>query len=237
MRLNGATDPDLPTMKVSIVIPTLNEASRIAEVVERTRQLGPSEIIVVDGQSTDETCRYSGAADKVLVSSPGRAVQQNVGAAEASGDVLLFLHADCRLAPDCLHSIGDCLGDDRFVGGCFQQHIDAPGLMYRVVERGNSLRVRVLKWAYGDQGIFVRRSVFEDLGGFPSVNLMEDLLFMKRLKKCGRIGLLPHTIHTSSRRWEQRGVVRQTLRNWWLIGLVHLGVSPDRLARFYPHVR
>lgn len=224
-------------MKVSIVIPALNEAPRIARVVECSRELEPHEVIVVDGQSTDDTCAQAAAADRVLASIPGRAAQQNLGASEASGDVLLFLHADSRLEPGCLGSIDRCLRDERFVGGCFRQRIEAGGFRYRALERGNDLRVRVLKWAYGDQGIFVRRCVFQELGGFPAVALMEDLLFMKALKRRGRIGLLQPAIHTSARRWERRGVIRQTIRNWCLIGLVQCGVSPDRLAHFYPPVR
>ena len=224
-------------MRISVVIPALNEADQIAEVVRSTRSLGDCEIIVVDGGSSDQTAEGACEADIVLTTPPGRAVQQNAGAAASSGEVLLFLHADCRLQTGCFEAVQSALQNPRVVGGCFRQRIDAPGWKYRLIEQGNSARVRLLHWAYGDQGIFVRRSIFEKLGGFPELNLMEDLFFTKRLKREGNIALLDPPIQISARRWQKKGLVRQTLRNWTLITLVHCGVSPDRLARFYPHVR
>ena len=223
--------------KVSVIIPTLNEADRIAEVIEQTRKLGECEIIVVDGGSIDQTLNAAQSADVCLTAPQGRATQQNAAAKAASGDVLLFLHADCRLEPGCLQAVCDSLQDDRIVGGCFRQTIDAAGVRYRLVESGNALRVKLCKWAYGDQGIFVRREVFEQLGGFPELRLMEDLFFMKKLKKAGRFVLLDARIHVSPRRWQQTGVIRQTIKNWTLITLAHTGISPNRLAKFYPHVR
>lgn len=225
-------------MVVSVIIPTLNEADRIAEVVERTRALGGGcEIVVADGGSEDGTLAAATRADLCLTVPPGRAIQQNAGAAASHGDVLLFLHADCWLEPEAVSAVRNALTDDRTVGGCFRQTIDAAGVRYRLLESGNALRVRVLKWAYGDQGIFVRRDVFERLGGFPDVRLMEDLLLMKRLKRVGRIALVESRIHVSPRRWQQQGVIRQTLRNWSLLALAHCGVSPNRLTRLYPDVR
>ena len=173
--------------RVSIIIPTLNEAERIAELVEQTRGIGDCEVIVVDGESDDETAEKALAADQVQTSARGRAIQQNAGAEAASGDVFLFLHADCRLNTGALDAVVDALRDPSVVGGCFRQHIDAPGVRYRLLEWGNALRVKLWKWAYGDQGIFVRREIFEQLGGFPDQALMEDLFLMKRLKKQGRI--------------------------------------------------
>ena len=222
---------------LSVIIPTLNESPQIAETVACTRALGACEIIVVDGGSTDDTRARAAGADRVLVTERGRALQMNAGAAAASGDVLLFLHADCRPEPGAFAAVAAALDDPRTVGGCFRQAIEAGGWRYRLMERGNALRVRLLGWAYGDQGIFVRRQVFHELGGFPRVPLMEDLLFMKRLKRRGRIRLLDARLHVSARRWQRSGVVRQTLRNWTLIAALHAGVSPDRLARFYPAVR
>jgi hypothetical protein len=161
----------------------------------------------------------------------------NAAAAASSGDVLLFLHADCRLADGAFAAITAALADPRTVGGCFRQSIEADGWRYRLVESGNALRVRTLKWIYGDQALFVRRSAFERLGGFPPVPLMEDLLFAKRLKRQGRVRLLEARVHVSPRRWQDAGLLRQTIRNWTLIAALHLGVSPERLARFYPHIR
>jgi rSAM/selenodomain-associated transferase 2 len=224
-------------VSLSVVIPTLNEAERIGPLISATRDVGECEIVVVDGGSTDATRDYAAGADRVLSTPRGRAVQQNAGAAASSGDVLLFLHADCRLQPGAFEAVTVALQDARAVGGCFRQRIDAAGWRYRLLERGNALRVKLWNWAYGDQGIFVRRDVFVELGGFPELKLMEDLYLMKRLKKRGRIIQVTPPLIVSPRRWQQTGILRQTLRNWTLLALAGCGVSPNRLARFYPHVR
>jgi rSAM/selenodomain-associated transferase 2 len=223
---------------ISIIIPTLNEAAGIAEAIVRARAVQPAEVIVVDGGSTDGTLNLArqAGADACLTSERGRANQQNNGAAASRGDVLLFLHADCWLEPGSLAAIDVVLRDPAFVGGCFQQRIDADGLRYRWLERGDALRVKLWTLAYGDQGIFVRKSVFDRLGGFPPLRFMEDLFFMKRLRREGRFVLLDERLHVSARRWQRHGVVRQTVRNWMLTALAQAGVSPDRLARFYSHV-
>jgi rSAM/selenodomain-associated transferase 2 len=226
-------------MQLSIIIPTLDEAGCVADAIRRAREAGPTEIIVADGGSGDRTPQRAEAAgaDIVLATGRGRAFQQNTAAAASRGDALLFLHADCWIEPGSLEAIRAALADERVVGGCFRQRIEAPGVLYRLLERGNSLRVRLFGWAYGDQGIFVRREAFESIGGFPHVQMMEDLLLMKRLKRIGKVVLLNATIHVSPRRWQKAGIVRQTLKNWTLIALVQCGVSPDRLARFYHPVR
>ena len=230
-------NPQPSTLSISVIIPTLNEAPRIAELIASTRQVGECEIIVVDGGSTDGTLERASSADIVLSSEPGRAKQQNAGAAASRGDVLLFLHADCRLPVGAFEAIRAAMQDERTVGGCFQQRIAADGWAYRWLERGNARRVRWLGMAYGDQGIFVRRRVFEELGRFADVKLMEDVLLMKRLRRTGRFVLLDERLSVSARRWKRHGIVRQTLRNWLLLTLAMCGVSPNRLARFYPHAR
>jgi len=223
-------------VRTSIIIPTLNEETGIGKAIERARLLQPAEIVVVDGGSVDGTVAAAQGADQVLMAPQGRASQQNAGAAGCSGDLLLFLHADCWLEPGSLEQIAAALADPLCIGGCFRQQIDADGRRFRWLERGNTLRVKWWRLAYGDQGIFVRREVFHQVGGFPPLALMEDLYLMKRLRE-GRLALLDGPIHVSARRWEKEGVLRQTARNWWLTLLAQLGVSPNRLARFYPHVR
>lgn len=224
-------------MKLSVVIPALNEVSRIAETVARVRQSADCQIVVVDGSSEDGTLEAASEADVCLQAPRGRARQMNAGAAAASGDVLLFLHADCWPEPEVAEAIQNVLTDPSVVGGGFAQSIDAPGLGYRLLEQGNALRIRTAQWVYGDQGLFVRRRKFEQVGGFPEIALMEDLYLAKRLKRLGRLALLNHRLHVSPRRWKQTGLVRQTLRNWTFLGLSHCGVSPATLARRYADIR
>lgn len=224
---------------VAVIIPALNEEAGIAAAIASAREAGADEIIVVDGGSTDRTVAIA-ASQAVVVSSQtaGRAIQQNLGAQVSSGDIFLFLHADCRLSPNCVADVRRCLAaEQNVVGGCFRQVIDAPGLSYRVVEIGNSWRAKLLRCPYGDQGIFVRADIFRRLGGFPELKLMEDLFFCRKLRKTGRMLLLKSSLTVSARRWQQRGVITQTLRNWALVSAAFMGASPDRLSRFYPSDR
>jgi rSAM/selenodomain-associated transferase 2 len=260
--------PSVRRLRVSVIIPTLNEASYIARAIDRAWDLRPHEVIVVDGGSHDgtqdlarsrrctllevgRTCEAENsrhappAAETGIDSAPadgprsvpaalaGRAFQQNLGAQQSAGEVLLFLHADTWLDPAGNDQIEQALSDPQVAGGGFQQHIEAAGRVYRLLEWGNALRVRRWGMAYGDQGIFVRRELFERLGGFPAVKLMEDWLFMRKLRRAGRILLLPGPLHISPRRWQKHGIVRQTLRNGCLLAAASLGVSPNRLARYY----
>ena len=222
-------------MRISVVIPAINEARWIERAVGSAREAGVDEIIVADGGSEDETPSLAlqcGAS--VVHGARGRAVQQNLGAKHATGDVLLFLHADNWLAPGTGQQVRDCLSDGQVLAGAFEQRIDADGFLYRLLERGNAARVRLRGMAYGDQAIFMRRETFFQMGGFPEVKLMEDLLLMRAFRKLGQAKLLPGPVHVHPRRWQRRGVVRQTLQNWTLILAENLGVSPDRLAKFYP---
>ncbi|MBI84177.1 MAG: glycosyltransferase [Planctomycetaceae bacterium] len=222
-------------MRISVIIPTLNESRLVSAAVSSAKQAGADEIIVVDGASSDGTAEVAAALGcQVIHCDPGRSGQQNAGAERASGDVLLFLHADSRLGRDSLDQIRLVLQDDRLVGGAFKHHIEAKGILFRLLELGNAARVHWFSMAYGDQGIFVRRTIFHDIAGFPPVRLMEDVRLMRRLRQQGRIVLLTGPLVTNARRWQQRGVVWQTLQNWLLLTAEWLGVSPDYLATFYP---
>lgn len=224
--------------KLSIVIPTLNESGRIGERIAQIRRLEDAEIVVVDGGSQDATREAALAADQVLETAPGRARQQNAGAVAASGEFLLFLHADCAFLEPVTDAIASALNDHRIIGGCFVQRIASDRFRYRIVERGNGLRVRTLGWAYGDQALFFRRQQFLDWGGFPDVVFLEDWLLVRSLKSRGKIKLVDHPIlQVDPRRWEQRGVIRQTLRNWSLLLAACCGATPEQLVRFYPPVR
>lgn len=225
-------------MKLSVVIPALNEADSIQRAIETSLALSPLEIIVADGGSTDDTVAIARALDcRVMACPRGRARQQNAGAAAATGDVLLFLHADTWLVPEARDQMDRILRSPSIPGGAFYHHIDASGLLFRLVEAGDALRVCCTRIAYGDQGIFLRREVFEALGGFPNLRLMEDVRLMKSLRDVGRLALLPGPLHISSRRWKKHGAIRQTIRNWCLLTAEHLGVHPDQLADLYvPHI-
>jgi rSAM/selenodomain-associated transferase 2 len=223
-------------MAVSVVIPTLNEAACLGETLRRLREQRPHEIIVADGGSSDGTCAIASAADRVVPGVRGRAAQMNFGATHAAGDVLLFLHADCRLEVGALEAAERCLRRGA-AAGCFRMTVDAAGWTYRIIERCATVRVRLTGLIYGDQGLFLRRELFERIGGFPRLRLMEDVFISKRLGRCGRIVVAPRRVFVSARRWQRFGVVRQTLRNWTLTALAAGGVHPDRLAAFYPSVR
>ncbi len=222
-------------MRLSIVIPTLNEAAWIHQNIHRACELRPLEVIVADGLSDDGTADLARTARATVVTSErGRARQLNAGARAATGDILLFLHADCWLEPQAVEQIEDALKDDSVIGGAFRQRIDHERRIFRWLEWGNALRVHWRRLPFGDQGIFVRRSAFEAAGGFADVRLMEDVLLMREFhRRRWRIELLPGPIHVDPRRWLKHGVVRQTLRNWTLLTGLRLGFSPDRLAEFY----
>jgi rSAM/selenodomain-associated transferase 2 len=224
-------------MTVSVIIPALNEAECLPQTLHSLRAEKPDEIIVVDGGSTDGTCRLAGDADLLLHGARGRSAQMNLGAAHATGDVLLFLHADCTLEAGALCAALRALGKPGVAAGCFHMQVAAPGLVYRMIDACATARVRLTGRIYGDQGLFVERKRFERIGGFPPVRLMEDVLISRRLRREGRLIVAPGRVFVSPRRWQRQGVLRQTLRNWTLTALAAAGVDPDRLAAFYPLVR
>ncbi len=224
-------------MSISAIIPTLNEASSIAQTLRSVRAEKPWEVLVVDGGSVDATCELAGAADRVLHGPRGRAAQMNLGASHATGDILLFLHADCTLEPGALRAAEQCLGQRGVAAGCFRMRVTAPGPLYRLIDACATARVRLTGLIYGDQGLFVERRCFERLGGFPPLRLMEDVFLSKTLRREGRVVVAPSRIFVSPRRWQCQGVVRQTLRNWTLAALAAGGVHPDHLAAYYPVVR
>ena len=225
------------SVKLSIIIPALNEAADIGPTIESAWELHPHEIIVADGGSRDATVDIAASLECRVIPTPrGRAIQQNRAAAAATGDVLLFLHADCRLVPEARDQMERTLRSPRIPGGVFRHRINAPGIVYRVIEVGDDLRVCCTRIAYGDQGFFLRRDVFERLGGFPEVRLMEDVLLSRRLRDEGRLALLPGPLMCSARRFQKHGPLSQTFRNLILRAAENLGVHPDRLARLYaPH--
>lgn len=221
-------------MQISVVIPVINEQARIQHAVERAWAAGANEVIVVDGHSTDLTAELAHQTNcSYFLSTPGRATQQNHGVQQAIGDVVLFLHADTWLPPNACDQIRQHLEDPTVIGGAFEQEIQSPRRLLKWIEKGNAFRVRWFNLAYGDQGIFVRKPDFLDLGGFPDVELMEDYMLSQRLRRRGRMVLLKGPLHVDARRWNQHGPIRQTLRNWLITLGFRLGIPPRKLAKFY----
>lgn len=225
--------------RVSVIIPTLNEASTIGPCLDSLADQGAEEIIVADAESPDGTASLASRAGAIVVNSPrGRGVQQNRGAAESSGDVLLFLHADCRLEPGAITCLRRFIARNPNVpGGCFKMRVDAPELAYRAIDAAAHLRAGVLGLPYGDQGIFICVWSFGIVGGFPEIPLMEDLFLAFKLRSIGRLVVLPKRIIVSPRRWRNHGILGQSFRNWTLTAGAAAGVGVDRLARFYPVIR
>jgi rSAM/selenodomain-associated transferase 2 len=218
----------LVAQRLSVVVPALNEARGIRAALEALAPLRSRghEVIVVDGGSSDRTVELAaGLCDRVLRAPRGRAAQMNAGARVATGDVLVFLHADTRLPPRA-----DQLMPISSLWGRFDVEIEGRHPLLKVVACAMNLRSRLTGIATGDQAIFVRREAFP---GFPEIPLMEDVALSKQLKRCGAPACLRERVVTSGRRWESRGVLRTIVLMWRLRLLYFLGVSPERLARRY----
>ena len=223
-------------MRISIIVPTLNEADNIVSTLDGLKPFRKdgNEVIVVDGGSKDETVRLgTSLVDKNIKSTPGRAQQMNVGAKQASGDILWFLHADTLVPDNAVQQIQHALENNKYQWGRFDIRLSGKQLQLRIVESLMNLRSRITGIATGDQGIFVRREVFESIGGFANIPLMEDLDISKRLKKHSRPYCLDTKLITSSRRWEENGILRTIFLMWRLRLAYTLGVKPEKLVNHY----
>ena len=222
------------TWRISVIIPTLNEAPWLAATLAAIPRHEVAEVIVADGGSHDRTveiARNYGAA--TVASLPGRGPQQNVGASLASGEILLFLHADTLLPPGFSRDIATTLAAPGVVAGAFRLAIADQRAGLRVVEFFANLRAGWLGLPYGDQALFLRAADFQALGGYAGIPLFEDAELVRRLKKRGAIRLTASSVRTSARRWQRLGILRTTVRNQLLLLGFLLGVSPLRLARWY----
>lgn len=226
--------------KISIILPVLNEAATIEETLRRLRDISDIEAIVVDGGSRDETVAIAkrcgkrfGLSCKVISAAAGRACQMNAGAVVATGDILLFLHADTHLPPKFDTLVRQALQHPDTIAGAFELRIDANLRGLRLIETMVNLRSRVFSMPYGDQAIFLKASTFHALGCFPDLPIMEDFELIIRLKRQGRIAILPAPVFTSGRRWQKLGVVRTTLINQLVIAGYFLGVSSSQLVCWY----
>ena len=226
-------------VSISVIIPTLNEEQSLASAVDSVRSqsghhAADVEIIVSDGGSQDQTLALADQLGcRTVRAARGRALQMNAGAQLAAGDVLLFLHADCRLPDDFALLIEQALQQPHTGFGAFAHRIDSPRRPFRLIESFDNLRARWLQRPYGDQPLFVRRELFEQSGGFPEVELLEDLLILKRLRRRARYAMIPACAITSARRWEKLGLFRTTMVNWLVILGYTCHIPIPTLANFY----
>ena len=217
----------------------LNEAATIASTLDALRRgASDAEIVVVDGGSIDASVAIARPlCDTLIDATRGRALQMNAGACASHGDVLVFVHADTIVPSTFAADIASALSDPTVVGGRFDVKLDDNALPYRIIGAMISIRSRISRTGTGDQAIFVRRDVFDRLGGFPELELCEDLEFSRRLKRAGRVACLRARVTTSARRWSRDGVVRTVIRMWLIRAMYLMGVPPARLKRMYSDSR
>jgi len=233
----SATVNAAPTgLRVSIVVPVLDEQARISGLLEHLRRSFPDcEVVVVDGGSTDHTVALARAwaGVRVVAGDPGRARQLNAGAGAATGEVLWFIHADTTVAPEALPQLRAALAEHAVVGGGCRIRFDHPGPALPWLAWTSNLRARHLHWIFGDQALFVRRDVFTDLGGFPDLPIMEDLEMSRRLHQRGRLVLLPATSTASARRFVEQGTLRMLVLMQYFKALYFLGIDPEKIRTRY----
>jgi len=223
---------------ISVIIPALDEAKIINQSIEHICGLKNNnniEIIVADGDPCGSTINTVSHENVVkILSKKGRGRQMNEGAAAATGDVLLFLHADTLLPAGAFENIIAVMRTPSYVGGAFDLGLMSDRKCYRIIERAATYRSRLTHIPYGDQAIFIRKDIFNALGGFREFPIMEDVELMRSIRRTGhQIFIIPKKVKTSARRWEREGIICCTVRNWVLVTLYLLGVRPDTLARFY----
>lgn len=220
---------------VGVVIPTLNEARTLPALLGDLRALAePTEVVVVDGGSRDGTREVAARLGaRVVDAPPGRGGQLNAGAARAAGEWLCFLHADVRMPAAARDALRAAIRNPVMAAAVWRLAIDATGTWPRLMEFGARLRDRLGGLPYGDQGLLVRRSLFDAAGGFPDVPVMEDVAMLRRLRRHARIHRLAAPLVVSARRWERQGPFRTWVRNSLLIAAYLAGVAPRRLARWY----
>lgn len=226
------------TVALSIIIPTLNEQDVLGKTLARLVDKKDCEVIIVDGGSSDTTPALAAQAGCTVIASPkGRGRQMNLGAAAATAEVLLFLHADTQLPENFDELILDAVHRPNVAAGAFSLAINSPSKSLAVIAYFTNLRSRLLHLPYGDQALFTTRRMFSAIGGFPKIEIMEDFVFVKKAQKKGAIIILPEIATTSARRWENMGTVRTTLINQLIVCGHSLGVPPAILAKWYRRLR
>jgi rSAM/selenodomain-associated transferase 2 len=233
-RFPKAAVPGAAGWRISIIVPTLNEQAQLPVTLARIRLTSGDELIIVDGGSVDNTVAIARQFTSCVLSSPpGRARQMNLGASHAGGDILLFLHADTLLPSGGLEAVRVAMQGPDIVGGAFRLAFVPATPALRAVAWGANMRTRLAKLPYGDQALFVRRRLFEELGGYANVPFLEDVKLVQALRKKGLLAIVPQAVQTSGRRWQRDGVLYTTLRNNLLMTLYFCGVSPGTLQRWY----
>jgi rSAM/selenodomain-associated transferase 2/rSAM/selenodomain-associated transferase 1 len=228
------TPPASASIRISAIIPTLNEAQKIATTIAVLRKSRQTEIIVVDGGSQDNTVAIAASLGAhVLASKASKATQMNAGATAASGDILLFLHADTRLPDNFESCILAAVAQNERCAGAFSLGIDSEAAALRFIERVANWRSRFLQMPYGDQALFVSRHLFREIGGYPEYPIMEDFELVRRLRRKGKIAILPESVSTSPRRWLNLGIFKTWFLNQMIIAAYFLGISPQRLSHWY----
>jgi rSAM/selenodomain-associated transferase 2 len=223
-------------VRISIIIPVYNEESTIGGLLRSLEVSGADELLVADGGSGDRTVEIASRYARIVRADTGRAIQMNTAAAVASGDILLFLHADTRLGATALNLVRSVMADDAIVGGNFDIRYEGKDLAAEAFTRINRWR-RWFGVFYGDSGIFCRRSVFQSLAGFVCWPILEDYEFARRLRRAGKLAYLEEPIWVSDRRWRKSGLV-PTMASWFFVqALYFAGVPPKHLARLYRHIR
>lgn len=223
-------------MKISVIIPTLNEESHIEKTLQSViKQAGDYELFIVDGGSTDNTIAIAKRYTSVIDSKRGRAIQMNAGAKLCKGDILLFLHADTLLPDNAFREVRKRMQDDTVAGGSFYIAFDADNFILKGVSFITRFNFRLFH--FGDQGIFVRRDVFQTLHGYKEMPIMEDYDFYKRLRKQGKVILIRMPVISSARRFIKNGVIRQLLINKFVVLAYWAGVDIQTIKRFYDDMR
>ena len=221
-------------MKTSIIIPTLNEARYLSETLAQIKQLSPHELIISDGGSNDNTLKIAAKFTQHLIKAPaGRALQMNAGAQVATGDLLLFLHADSYIERASYQKMLVVMKKSEVIGGAFSLLINSDRWALQIINQFANLRSKYLGRAYGDQAFFVKKTVFQKMKGFTEFPICEDLDFYKRLKVLGAVALLKEKALTSPRRWINEGIWFTTIRNILIATLFELGFPPRILTKWY----
>ncbi|HEX3034842.1 MAG TPA: TIGR04283 family arsenosugar biosynthesis glycosyltransferase [Thermodesulfobacteriota bacterium] len=226
---------------ISVVVPTYNESTTIEDTLNKLLKilLPNDEVIIVDGESEDNTQEIVRTFPQVkLISSKrGRAIQMNVGAQKAKNQYLLFLHADNIISSDCLSMLRGEIRSNRHSWGWFPIRLNSSRLIFKILEAGANLRLRLTGTPLGDHGIFVKKEIFDKIGGFPEIPIMEDLEFVRKVKSITKGVQINCPIGTSVRRFEKSGILKTFLTMWVLRILYYSGISMEKLSRYYENLR